>query len=98
MGEGGTRSVTDEVFVGLISSSSTTAWSPFSRRRRPVLIQLIFKPEIIRDHRDEFRIRGLSTIVLDGVPKVTIQRIHVAAVPRDLDGVADFINNSLGSS
>ena len=62
------------------------------------LIQLILQSQIIRDHRDKFRICGLSSVVLDGISKVRIQRIHVTSVPCDLDGVADFINNSLGSS
>ena len=52
-------------------------------------IQLILEPQIIRDHRNEFGIRGLSAVVLNGITKVRVQRIHVAAVPSDLDGVAD---------
>ena len=54
-----------------------------------VLIQLILESEVVCDHRDKFRIRGLSAIILDGISKVTIQRIHIASVPRDLNGVAD---------
>ena len=52
-------------------------------------MQLILEPEIIRDHRNKLRIGGLSSVVLNGVPKITVQRIHVASVPRHLDGVAD---------
>jgi len=54
-----------------------------------ILIQLILQSEIIRYHRDKLRIGGLAAVVLDGVAKVAVEGIHVAAVPRDLDGVAD---------
>ena len=54
-----------------------------------LLVQLILQPEIIRDHRDELRIRGLSAIILNGVPKVAVESIHIASVPRDLDRVAN---------
>ena len=60
------------------------------------LIELVFEPEIIRNHRDEFRICRLSTVILNGVAEVTVQRIHVAAVPRDLDGVANGSFNAAG--
>ena len=53
------------------------------------LVQFILESEIIRDHGNKFRIGGLSAIVLDGIPKIGVERIHVAAIPRDLDGVAD---------
>ena len=53
----------------------------------------IFQPEIVGYHRDEFRIRGLSARVLYRVAKVGIQGLHVASVPRDLDGVIDFISS-----
>ena len=62
------------------------------------LIQFVFEPQIICDHRDKLAICGLSSIVLNGISKVTIQRIHVASVPRDLDRVADSISNQLASS
>ena len=51
--------------------------------------QLVLESEIIRDHGNKFAIGGLAAIVLDRVSKVGIERIHVAAIPRDLDGVAD---------
>ena len=52
-------------------------------------MKLVFETEIISDHRNELRIRGLAAVVLNGVPKVGVQGIHVAPIPRDLDGVAD---------
>ena len=54
-----------------------------------MLPHLIFEAEIIRDHRNKLAIRGLSSIILNGISKITVQRIHVAPIPRDLDGVAD---------
>ena len=51
--------------------------------------QLIFQPQIIRNHGNKLAIRGLSAVVLNGIAKIGIERIHVAAIPSDLDGVAD---------
>ncbi len=53
------------------------------------LIHFILQPQIIRDHRDELTVRRLSTIVLNGVAEITVEGIHVASVPCDLNGVAD---------
>jgi len=53
------------------------------------LIQLIFQPQIIRNHGDKLTIRGLTAIILNRISKIGIERIHVPSVPRDLDGVAD---------
>ena len=50
-------------------------------------IQLVFKPQIIRNHRDKLAICGLSSIILNGISKIRVQRIHIAAVPRDLNGM-----------
>jgi hypothetical protein len=65
---------------------------------RPFLssIQFIFKSQIIRYHRDKFAICRLSAVVLNGVSKITVQRIHVASIPRDLDGVANGTLNARG--
>ena len=63
---------------------------------RKGLVQLILQPEIIRYHRNKLRICGLSAVVLDGVAKVAVQRIHVASVPRDLNGVADGTLHAAG--
>ena len=66
-------------------SDGTAATSP---KGRGLLVQLIFKPEIISYHCDKFRIRGLSSVILNGISKIRIERIHVASVPSYLDGVA----------
>ena len=58
------------------------------------LIEFILEPEIISNHRDKLAICGLSSIVLDGVSKIGVKRIHVAAVPRDLDCVSDCSLNA----
>ena len=51
------------------------------------LIQFVFQPQIIRNHRDKLAICGLSAVVLDCIAEIGVEGIHVAAVPRDLDGV-----------
>ena len=51
---------------------------------------LSLEAEIVRNHRDKFAIRGFSLDAADGVAEELLQRLHVAAVPRDLDGMADF--------
>ena len=45
---------------------------------------------MVRDHGDEFRIRGFSLDAADRVAEEFLKGLHVAAVPGDLDGVADF--------
>ena len=46
--------------------------------------------QIVRDHRDALTVRRLSLHVADRVAEDALQRFDIAAVPRDLDGVADF--------
>ena len=58
-------------------------------KRDASVIHLILQPQIIRDHGDELGICGLAAVVLYRVTEVGIERIHVAAIPRDLNGVAD---------
>ena len=53
------------------------------------VIHLIFKSEVICDHGDELAIRGLAAVILYRVAEVGVERIHVSAIPRDLDRVAD---------
>ena len=47
------------------------------------------QPHLVSYHRDELRIGGLSAQIVDGIAEVAVQGIHVAAVPRHLDGMAD---------
>jgi len=49
-----------------------------------LFIHLILKPQIIGNHRNKLAIGGLASVILDGISKITVQRIHVASVPRDL--------------
>ena len=51
--------------------------------------QFILQPQIIRDHSNKLAIGGLTAIILDRVPKIRIERIHVAAIPGHLDGMTD---------
>ena len=77
------------VFNGLVHHGCPLFEIHTDFARTLVLIQLILQPQIIRYHRDKLAIGGLTAIVLDCVTKIRIQRIHVASVPCDLDGVAD---------
>ena len=54
-----------------------------------LLIHLILQPQIVSDHRDKLAISGLSSVILNGVAEIRIERIHVTSVPCDLDCVAD---------
>ena len=60
------------------------------------LVELIFQTEIICDHGDEFGIGRFAAIVLNGVAEVAVEGIHVASVPRDLDGVTDGTLHAAG--
>ena len=51
---------------------------------------LAFEAEIVSDHGDKFAVRGLSLDAAHGIAEEPLQGLHVAAVPRDLDGMADF--------
>ena len=51
---------------------------------------LAFEAEIVRDHGDKFTIRGLSLDAAHGIAEEPLQGLHVPAVPRHLDGMADF--------
>jgi len=47
------------------------------------------QPHLVSDHRDELRIGGLAPQVVDGIAEVAVEGIHIAPVPRHLNGVAD---------
>ena len=88
--------MTDEAFIAFVQLLIHHYVVPLPHRRRRFSIQFILQSQIIRDHRDKLRIGGLTSIVLNGVPKVAVEGIHVAAVPRDLDGVADGTLHAAG--
>ena len=50
----------------------------------PLFVQTNF----IAYHGNKFTVRRLAAQVVDRITKVAVQRVHVAAVPSDLDGVA----------
>ena len=54
---------------------------------RPAL--LFIQADLIADHCDELAVRGFSSQVVDGIAKVAVQGIHIAAVPGDFNSVAD---------
>ena len=45
---------------------------------------------MVRDHRDELGIRRLALDIAHRVAEELLQHLDVAAVPGDLDRVADF--------
>ena len=64
--------------------------SPFVMERRVFCLRkLITQSQIVGNHGNELRIGGLAAAVLDGVAEIGVERVDVAAIPRDLDGVAD---------
>ena len=76
-------------FIACSESVSDPA-IPCPAARSPDGAVFSFKGEIISDHRDELRIRGLALDAGDRVAEELLQGLHVAAVPGDLDRVADF--------
>ena len=47
------------------------------------------QPHLVSDHRNELAVGGLAPQVVDGIAEVAVEGVHVAPVPRHLDGVAD---------
>lgn len=63
-------------------------------RNRSRVAGLELKPQMIRYERDKFRVGGLSLGCVDGIGEDFCQHVDVAAVPRDLDRVADSSFNA----
>ena len=57
---------------------------------------LFVQADLVGDHRDELTIRGFAAEVVDGVTEVAVQSVHIAAVPGDLDGMADSTFDAAG--
>ena len=57
----------------------------------------LIQPHFVSDHRDELAIGGLAPQVVDGIAEVAVEGIHIAPVPRHLDGVADGALHPAGS-
>ena len=53
------------------------------------LIEFVLESEIVSYHSDKLAIRGLTSVILNGVSKVRIEGIHVAPIPSDLNCVSD---------
>ena len=58
----------------------------------------LIQPHFVSDHRDELAIGGLAPQVVDGIAEVAVEGIHIAPVPRHLDGVADGALHPAGGS
>ena len=55
------------------------------------------QPHFVSDHRDEFAVGGLAPQVVDGIAEVAVEGIHIAPVPRHLNGMADGALHAAGS-
>ena len=55
------------------------------------------QPHFVSDHRDEFAVGGLAPQVVDGIAEVAVEGIHIAPVPRHLNGMADGPLHAAGS-
>ena len=75
------------VFITLFKSSAQIS-RIFNLQMLPHPLPFI-QPHLIGYHRDELAVRGFSAQVVDGVAEVTVQSVHIAAVPRHLDSMAD---------
>ena len=68
-----------------------------SKSRKPVVAQseignlagFQLKLQFVSDKGDEFRIRGFSFGIADGITEKSLQSIQIASVPGYFDGVAD---------
>ena len=56
----------------------------------------LIQPHFVSDHRDEFAVGGFSPQVVDGIAEVAVEGIHIAPVPRHLNGVADGALHAAG--
>ena len=75
------------VFITLFKSSAQIS-RIFNLQVLPHPLPLI-QPHLIGYHCNELAVGGLSAQVVDGVAEVAVQRVHIAPVPRHLDGMAD---------
>ena len=55
------------------------------------------QPHLIGNHRNELRIGGLAPQVVDGIAEIAVKSVHIAPVPRHLNGVADGALHPAGS-
>ena len=55
------------------------------------------QPHFVSDHRDEFTVGRFSPQVVDGIAEVAVEGIHIAPVPRHLNGMADGALHAAGS-
>ena len=49
----------------------------------------LIQPHLIGYHRNELAVGGFASQVMNRIPKIAVQGIHVSPIPRHLDGVAD---------
>ena len=57
----------------------------------------LIQPHLVGNHCNEFAVGGFSPQVVDGIAEVAVEGIHIAPVPRHLNGVADGALHAAGS-
>ena len=56
----------------------------------------LIQPHFISYHCDELAVGGFAAQIMDGIAEVAVEGIHIAPVPRHLDGVADGTLHAAG--
>ena len=82
------------VFITLFKSSAQIS-RIFNLQMLPHPLAFI-QPHLIGDHRDELTVGGFTPQVMDGIAEVAVEGIHIAPVPRHLNGVADGALHAAG--
>ena len=49
----------------------------------------LIQPHLVRNHCNELAVRGFASQVMNRIPEIAVQGIHITPVPCHLDGVAD---------
>ena len=80
-------------FAILVGTASIVGilWNVFRRFTVSLLPHSLpfIQPHLVGNHRDELAVGGFSAQVMDGVAEVAVEGVHIAPVPRHLNGVAD---------
>ena len=85
----------------MVGTTSTVGilWNIFRRFTVSLLPYSLpfIQPHLIRNHCDELAVRGFASQVMNRIPEIAVQGIHVSPIPCHLDGVADGALHPAGS-
>ena len=80
-------------FAILVGTASIVGilWNTFRRFTVSLLPHPLpfIQPHLISYHRNELRVSGFASQVMNRIPEIAVQGIHITPVPRHLDGMAD---------